>query len=173
MIDLLRGRRSVRKYEDRAVEPEKIELLKEAALRSPSGRSLRPWTFVFVDDRALLVELANAKPHGGRFLAGAALGVAVCADAAKSDTWVEDCSIAAILLQLTAFSLGLGSCWVQIRGRNHADGRPSEAHIRELLGLPDTLSVQAVISIGYPAEQPEPVPRDRLSWDRIRMNRRA
>lgn len=173
MIDLLRGRRSVRKYADRAVEPEKIEILKEAALRSPSGRSLRPWTFVFVDDRAILAELAGAKPHGGGFLAGAALGVVVCADAAKSDTWVEDCSIAAILLQLAAHSLGLGSCWVQIRGRSHADGRPSEAHIRELLGLPDTLSVQAVISIGYPAEHPKAVPGDRLDWDKIKGNRWA
>lgn len=167
MIDLLRGRRSVRKYEDRAVEPDKIEILKEAALRSPSGRNIRPWAFVFVDDRGLLAELARSKPHGGSFLAGAALGVVVCADAAKSDTWVEDCAIAAILLQLTAHSLGLGSCWVQIRGRNHADGRPAEAHVRRLLGLPDTLSVQAVISIGYPAEQPAGVPRDRLDWDKI------
>lgn len=173
MIDLLRTRRSVRKYDDRAVEPEKIELLKEAALRSPSGRSIKPLRFVFVDDRAILAELASAKPHGGSFLAGAVLGVVVCADTAKSDTWVEDSSIAAILLQLTAHSLGLGSCWVQIRGRSHADGRPSEAYIRELLGLPDTLSVQAVISIGYPAEEPPAVPRERLGWDKIRMNRWA
>jgi nitroreductase len=77
----------------------------------------------------------------------------VCADAGKSDTWIEDCSIASILLQLTAQSLGLGSCWVQIRGRDHADGTPAEEHIRKLLGLRENLAVESIMSIRYPAER--------------------
>jgi nitroreductase len=57
-----------------------------------------------------------------------------------------------ILLQLTAQSLGLGSCWVQIRG-DHADGTPAEDHIRKLPGLSENLAVESIMSIGYPAER--------------------
>jgi nitroreductase len=58
MIDLLRNRRSIRQYLDRPIEPEKIERLKEAALRAPSSRNIDPWEFIFVDDRELLAKLA-------------------------------------------------------------------------------------------------------------------
>jgi nitroreductase len=173
MIDLLRARRSVRKYEDRPIEPETIEILKEAALRSPSSRNIQPWEFIFVDDRGLLAELARSKPRGASFLAGAALGVVVCADAGKSDTWIEDCSIASILLQLTARSLGLGSCWIQIRGREHADGKPAEAHIRKLLSLPENLAVESIMSIGYAAVEKAGVPKGALDMKKIRRNRWA
>ena len=58
MIELLRNRRSIRKYTDMSIEAEKIELLKEAVLRSPSSRNFDPWEFIFVDDRKLLKQLA-------------------------------------------------------------------------------------------------------------------
>jgi len=56
MIELLRKRRSIRVYEDRKIEPEKIEILKEALLRSPSSRNINPWEFIFVDDKELLID---------------------------------------------------------------------------------------------------------------------
>jgi nitroreductase len=171
MIELLRARRSIRQYEDRGIEPEKIDMLKEAVLRSPSSRNIKPWEFIFVDDRDLLAELARSKPHGAAFLENAALGVVVCAYAGKSDTWVEDCSIASIFVQLTAQAIGLGSCWVQIRGRDHADGKPSEEHIRKLLGLPEDLSVESIVSIGYPAKKKAGIPKGALDMSKIRINR--
>ncbi|MCJ7809792.1 MAG: nitroreductase family protein, partial [Desulfobulbaceae bacterium] len=155
MIDLLRTRRSVRKYEPGKIEDDKIEILKEALLRSPTSRNFRPWEFIFVDDRDVLARLSQAKPHGAAFLKGAALGIVVCADENRSDVWVEDCSIAAILVQVVALSLGLGSCWIQIRKRTHAEGMTSEKYIQELLGLPENLKVESIISIGYPAEKGE------------------
>lgn len=157
MIELLRARRSIRKYEPRAVEPEKIELLKEALLRSPSSRNGRPWEFYFVTDAATLAELSKCKPHGAAFLAGAPLGVVICADPAQCDVWIEDASIAAILLQLTAQDLGLGSCWLQVRHRKHAAGTDSEAYVRHALKQPENLRVLAVVGIGYPAESREPL----------------
>ena len=109
MLDLLRKRRSVRKYRDEDIEAEVVELLKEAALRSPTSRNFRPWRFVFVTDRGKLAALSRAKESGSSFLAGARLGVVVCADEGESDVWIEDCSIASIILQLAGQSLGLGS----------------------------------------------------------------
>ena len=171
MIDLLRKRRSVRRFEDRVIEPEKIELLKEAVLRSPSSRNFDPWEFVFVEDKALLKALSQSKPHGASFLKGAALGIIVCADEVRSDVWVEDCSIASILVQMTAQSLGLGSCWVQIRKRFYEDGTSSEAYIRRILKMPDTIRVLSIIAVGYPAELPEPIARDILKDAKIHTNR--
>jgi len=80
MLDLLRKRRSIRRYRDEDIEPEVVELLKEAALRSPTSRNFRPWRFVFVTDRGKLAALSRAKESGSSFLAGARLGVVVCAD---------------------------------------------------------------------------------------------
>ena len=72
---------------------------------------------------------------------------------------------------MTAQSLGLGSCWVQIRLRDNADGKPAEAHIRDLLGLPGNLKVESIVSIGYPAETRDGVPKDQLDMSKININR--
>jgi len=170
MIELLRARRSIREYTGRPVEPEKVAVLKEAVLRSPSSRNIDPWEFVFVDDRTLLARLARCKPHGADFLEQAALGIVVCADGRASDVWVEDCSIAAILAQMTAQSLGLGSCWIQVRNRRFDDATTSEQYIRRLLGLPEHVKVECIVSIGHPAEKREPVPAEELKVTKIRMN---
>lgn len=170
MIELLRKRRSIRKYKDKVIEPGKIEILKEALLRSPSSRGIDPWEFIFVDDRELLKQLALSKPHGASFLDGAALGIVICADEKKSDVWVEDCSIASILAQMVVQSLGLGSCWIQIRNRYFDEQITSEDYIRKLLNIPHGLKVESIIAIGYPAEKKEPVPQENLKYEKVRTN---
>jgi nitroreductase len=170
MIELLRNRRSIRKYTDKDIEPEKIELLKEAVLRSPSSRNFDPWEFIFVDDRGILKKLALCKPHGAKFLEGAALGIVVCADEQKSDVWIEDCSIASILVQLVAQSIGLGSCWIQIRKRMFNDQKTSEDYIKDLLKVPENFKVESIIAIGYPAEKREPVPLENLKYEKLQVN---
>jgi len=170
MIELLRARRSIREYEDRAIEPEKVELLKEAALRSPSSRNIDPWEFVLVDDRALLKKMSHCKPHGVDFLARALLGIVICADSRASDVWIEDCSIAAILVQMTAQSIGLGSCWIQVRNRMYDGVMSSEQYIQTLLAVPEHMKVECIIAVGYPAERREPLPAESLKVAKIRMN---
>ncbi len=167
MLEILRKRRSIRRYKDKEIEPEKIELLKEAALRAPSSRAIKPWQFAFVTDRAMLEKLSKAKEDGSGFLKGAGLGVVVCADENESDVWIEDCSIASIILQLEALSLDLGSCWIQIRNRMHDDERTSEDYIRSLLELPKNIRVESIISIGYPGEEKAPISRDQLDYHKI------
>jgi nitroreductase len=167
MLEILRERRSIRRYEDREIEPEKIELIKEAALRSPSSRGINPWRFLFVTDRATLAQLSRAKESGSSFLKGASLCVVVCAAQGESDVWVEDCSIAAIILQLAGCSLGLGSCWIQIRKRMHSHNISSEDYIKRVLGLPENLSVLSMIAFGYPDGGKEPVPKEKLEYEKI------
>jgi nitroreductase len=170
MITLLRTRRSIRRYSGKPVGKKARGLLVEALLRAPSSRNNQPWDFIVVDDRELLAKLAEAKEHGSNFLKGAALGIVVCADSAKSDVWIEDCSIASILVQLTAQSLGLGSCWIQIRNRMHHERTTSEEYIQGILGLPKGIKVVSIISIGHPDEVRKPVPKTKLDYARVRYN---
>jgi len=170
MIELLRARRSMREYTDQPIEPGKLELLKEAVLRSPSSRNLDPWEFIFVDDRQLLKKLAACKPHGADFLAQAALGIVICANSQESDTWIEDCTIAAILAQMVAQSLGLGSCWVQVRNRKSDDETTSERYVQKLLRVPEHIKVESIIAVGYPAEKREPLPRADLKDAKVHAN---
>lgn len=171
MIELLRKRRSIRKFTVEKISPETIETIIEAALRSPSSRGINPWEFILVDDPEILGKLAKSKQHGSEFLKNAPLAIVVCADSTKSDVWVEDCSIAAIIIQLTAVSLGLGSCWAQIRDRQHDYEITAEGYIQNLLGLPEHIKVECILGIGYPAEQKEPVSAESLQNDKIRNNR--
>lgn len=170
MIELLRKRRSIRNYTGEQIDPASIDLLLEAALRAPSSRNIRPWEFIVVDDPGLLARLSSAKEHGSAFLKQARLGIVVCADESRSDVWVEDCAIAAILVQMTAESLGLGSCWIQIRKRRHDDAGSAEEYIRELLAVPAHIRVESIISIGHPAGKREPLPAGELDFGRIRHN---
>jgi nitroreductase len=171
MIGILRTRRSVRKYERKAIDPDSLDILKEALLRCPSSRGINPWTFIFVDDPALLGRLSEAKETGSAFLKGAALGIVVCGDEARSDAWIEDCSIASIVAQLTAQSLGLGSCWIQIRNRPHSREITAEEYVQEILGIPKEMRVESIISIGFPAETRKPVAREQLAYGKIRFNK--
>ena len=150
LIDLLRARRSIRRFTAQPVEREKLNLLLEAALRAPSSKGNNPWEFVVVTDPDRLQQLAVAKAHGATFLGGAPLAIVVCADPNKSDVWVEDASIAAALIHLEAADLGLGSCWVQIRLRQREDGSSSQAYMSDLLGLPEGMMVLAMVGVGYP-----------------------
>ena len=167
MIELLRTRRSIRNFTGQAIEPEKMEMLKEAVLRSPSSRNLDPWEFLFVTDRTVLGKLARCKPHGAGFLAEAALGIVVGGDSNESDTWIEDCAIASILAQMTALSLGLGSCWIQIRDRMHDQTQTAQSYMAGLLQLPPGVMVEAMVAIGYPAETKPPRPGAELPYSQV------
>ena len=170
MIDLLRKRRSIRKFSDDIVSQESVRTLIEAALRSPSSRGINAWEFIVVDDPVLITELSKVKPSGSAFLKNAPLAIVVGADSTKSDVWVEDSAIAAIIIQLVASSLGLGSCWIQIRKRQHDAEKTAESYIRELLGLPGHVVVSSILAIGYPAEEKPSVPEQNLQHDKVRFN---
>lgn len=171
MIELLRQRRSIRKYTDQQIEPEKLEILKEAVLRSPSSKNINPWEFIFVSDATVIQSLTDCKSHGTAPLKSAPLAVVICADETKNDVWVEDCSIASILLQLTAQSLGLGSCWVQVRERMHSETISAEKYIQQLLNIPGNFRVLSTVAIGYPEKWRDGKAFEELQFEKIRTNR--
>jgi len=169
-LQLLQNRRSIRQFQNRPVEKEKVDQLVECMLRSPSSRSLNPWEFIVVDNIEILAALSQAKPHGAGFLKNAPLAVAVCAHPDVCDVWVEDCSIAATLIHLAAADLNLGSCWVQLRLREHVGGESASRHAAKILELAEDMEVEAIVAIGYPAEQKTGHDKEKLLWDRVHYN---
>lgn len=166
-FELLRNRRSIRKFQDRQIEKEKIDIIIKSALLSPSSRSRRPWEFIIVSDKEMLKQLSLCRQHSSDFLSGAATGIVVIANPQLCDVWVEDTSIAAILIQIAAQYLGLGSCWIQIRDRMHDEKTTAGEYVKNLLNIPQHYEVECVIAIGYPAEHKAPYNEKDLRYDKI------
>lgn len=167
LLPLLRKRRSVRRYLKKSIPIRVQSRLKEACLRAPSSRNIQPWMFHFVENKDILQKLAQCKAKHADFIQQAPLAVVISANPEGCDTWMEDCSIAAILLQMAALDAGLGSCWAQVHKRRHADGQSAEDYVRELMGLPYYQRILCIIALGYPATHPQPIAEEKLNWDRI------
>lgn len=167
VFELLKTRRSIRKYLPKAVETDKIRQITNAVLMSPASKRSNPWEFIVVEDKEMLQKLSESRQHGSHFLADAPLGIVVVADTTKSDIWMEDASIAAIIIQLQVQDLGLGSCWIQVYKRMKSEEISTEKYIRDLLSIPDHFAVLSIISIGYPNEEKKPFDESKLDFDKI------
>ncbi|PLX68744.1 MAG: NAD(P)H-dependent dehydrogenase/reductase [Denitrovibrio sp.] len=171
MIEILRNRRSTRKFTSEKISDEQLNVLKEALLLAPTSRNFEPCEFIIVRDKEMLKKLSVLKPHGATFLAECDTAFVICGDTDKSDVCVEDTSIASIILQLTAESLGLGSCWAQVRMRNHNEEMQSDEYIKQTLNLPANLMVTSVIGIGYAETKLSPKDFDSLKHEKIHIER--
>ncbi len=169
-LSLITKRRSIRKYTQKEVEGSKIDVVVEAALRAPSSRGINPAEFIVVRDRDTLERLSRAKTYGSTFLKDAPLGIVVCADPEKSDMWIEDSSIASTFVLLVAESLGLGSCWIQIRGRMHDDAISAEEYVARVLDIQKELRVESIVAMGYPDEEKAPREKNELQYEKVYLN---
>lgn len=169
-LDLLRKRRSTRKFLETSISPDMVAELMQAALMSPSSKRSNPWEFILVEDKAMLKDLSLSKKFGSKLLEGAALGIVIIADRQQSDVWIEDASIAALIIQLQAENLGLGSCWVQIRKRNNDQDQDSEEYVRQLLGIPEQYGVLCIVALGMKAEDKQPFDESKLQWEKMHID---
>lgn len=167
--ELLVNRRSIRRYTDQPIDPDDVRLILEAGLMAPTSKNCRPWQFVVVEDKDMLERLSNCKDMGAGPVAKCPLAIVVAVDATKSDPYIEDASIAAAYMQLQAADLGLGSCWIQVRGRFTADGVPAEEYVQEALGIPETFPVICILTVGHPDEQRKPQATDKLLWEKVNI----
>ncbi|TFG59489.1 MAG: hypothetical protein E4H36_13715 [Spirochaetales bacterium] len=148
-MTMLRERSSTRNFTGEPVDRECIGLLLEAALLSPSSRNLKPWEIIAVEDPMLLTAMSAVKAHGSSFLAHAPLGIVVLGNPELSDVWIEDTSIVSVLIHLAAESLGLGSCWIQIRGRMDGTGASSAGRVKDILRVPPPWEPESIIAVGH------------------------
>ena len=156
VLDNIATRTSVRDYEARPVEKEKIEKMLRAAMAAPTAMNKQPWHFVVVDQRNVLDALAGANPYA-KMLKKAPLAIVVCGNTDKMiegggrDFWIQDASAATENLLLAAHAMGLGAVWT--------GAYPSEERcisISKVLSLSDNFIPLNMIVVGYPAEQPQP-----------------
>ncbi len=146
-------RRTIRKYKDILIPEDIKNKILEVALVSPSARNRRPYEYITVTNKEKLEALSKTKALGATMIEKAPLAIVVLGDKNLSDAWAEDCSIAMTIMQLKAWELGIGSCWIQMKGRKDANGILSEERIRDIFEIPEQYGVLAVLSLGYPDEE--------------------
>jgi nitroreductase len=151
IIDTIYTRRSIRRYQEKPVEKEKIEWLLKAAMAAPSAMNIKPWEFVAVTDPDVMAKIRSSLMFA-KFNAPAA--IAVCGNtsffkhANATRFWVQDCSAATQNILLAAVSLGLGTVWLGVHPVHVFTKR-----ISEILALPKHVIPLNVIYVGYPAEE--------------------
>ena len=158
IIRTLLGRRSIRLFETKTVEPEKVEILLECAFAAPSAMNHRPCHLMVIDAKELLVKIGGLTERT-RMVEGAPLAIAVCVDVAHYEkahgltdgTWMEDGSCAMQNLLIAARGLGLEGVWLQVHNRPEREGS-----IPPLLKLPDGVRLFAMAVLGYGAETKAP-----------------
>ena len=98
------------------------------------------------------------------------VAIVVIGDSLTSDVWIEDASIASTLIQLEAESLGLGSCWIQMRSRQ-GENDDSEKEVRNVLNIPDNYGVLSIIALGYKDEEKIPYDENSFNFNKIHYNK--
>lgn len=161
------NRRSIRSFQDRPVEPEKIERLLRAAMQAPSACNQQPWEFIVIQEPATLAKLAGISPHAGP-VGKAAAAFVLLADKDRlviSDAWQQDLGAAAENLMLEAVHLALGSVWLGV-----ATSKAASDKVRAFFDLPEKLLPFALIAVGYPDGR-ENTFVDRYQADRVRFEK--
>jgi len=147
VLEAIKTRRSVRRYQRNPVPDELVRELLEAGRWAPSSKNSQPWRFIVLRSGEVRERIARVAAYGW-FLADAPLGIVVAVDPKASRRAIQDGSNAAMLILLAAHALGLGACWIA------SYDTPHEEEVREILGVPEGVRIAAIISIGYPAERP-------------------
>lgn len=153
LTECILRRRSGRNYNGAPIPEASFRKILEAGLLTPSGRNLKPTELITVTGQAELEGLAAVKAAGAAMLKTADRAIVVIGNAALSDTWIEDGSIAMTQMMLRATELGIANCWVQCRCRSTAldtpDGKmTSEAYAKQLLNIPENYGVLAILALG-------------------------
>ena len=161
-------RRSVRQYTGERIPDELLHEILEAGLLAPTSRNRKPCIFTVVRDRETLEELSDAKAAGGAFLRDADAAIVVSADAERSDTWIEDSSIALTCMHLAAAEAGIGSCWVQIHLRQDREGGEAEDNVRRILGLDGRLRTVGILALGIPSAEPAAHTTEEADFSKVR-----
>jgi nitroreductase len=160
-IQTIFSMRSIRKYTQEPVSEKDLKTLLEAGMAAPSASNRKPWHFVTVIKRETLDALAEAHRYG-KMLFQAPLCIAVCGDEGVSERfWVQDCSAATENILLAATAMGLGAVWLGVH-----PSKERVKDVKEILGIPGSVTPLNLISIGHPTEEKEP----RTQYDESRVH---
>lgn len=162
-MDEIFKRRSIRKFTNQSIEPEKVDRLLRAAMQAPSAANQQPWEFIVAQDKELLSKLASTSPYA-KLAANSAVTFVLLANqnGLKVPTaWEQDLGAAAENLLLEAVHLGLGGVWLGV-----ATSEEVSANVSKLFELPKHIKPFAMISVGYPDGQ-ENIFVDRYKQEKV------
>ena len=166
VFEAARTRRSIRKYQEKPVETEKLMKILEAARLSPSANNNQPWHFIAVTDETVRKKLLPA--YNSAWFVNAPAIIVACATPSKGwsrqdgeDYWKVDVAIAMQTMVLVAHELGLGTCWIAAFKENK---------VKEALGIPKEVRVIAMTPVGYPAEQKGPVTKRKTENEIVHLD---
>ena len=147
LVDVILSRRSIRKYAEKDIPQDVLDKIMEAGRQSPSAANRQPYRFIVVTKPEIKNELPGLV---SRFLKNAPVVIVGCANpkALLTGKWATiDATIALENMVLAAWNLGIGSCWI---------GAFNEKKVKAKLQIPENWKVVALLSLGYPAENPGP-----------------
>ncbi len=141
IMEAIKKRRSIRKYQDKPIPKDILENLIDAARFAPTARNVQPWEFIVIGKSDTLKKIGDLAENG-RFMAEAAACIAIF----SSDTkyYLEDGCAATQNILLTATALGIGSCWVA------GDKKPYCSQVNNLLNVPQAFKLVSLVALGYP-----------------------
>ena len=176
LINLMKKRRSIRKYSGEKIDEDKIEKILQAGFLAPRSRGAFSWEAVVVRNKEVLRKMVNCRVGTGKMLEDADCAIVMLGNPQISDVWTEDSVIALSNMHLMASSLGVGSCWIQGRNRDAENGMTTEEYLREILEFPKEYKLEAILSLGMPGEskgEHEPVsfPAENIHVIRARIKR--
>ena len=151
ILDLAKKRRSIRKFTGESVDKATVDEIIKIALLAPSSWGRHPVEFVIVEDKITIEKLALCKRMGAGPLKDASVAIVVIVERKNCELWIEDGAVASTYLLLAAEELGVGACWIHMRGRAGQSGT-AEEDIQELLGIPSNYGVLNVVALGHKGE---------------------
>ena len=155
VLSNMMARRSVRKYLDKSVEHEKLEVIVKCGINAPSGMNRQPWIVRVVEDQKLIAEVNQA---AGRSLFYDAPAL-ICVCIPENGGGALDAGLLGENMMLAAQSLGLGTCCLQGPVRFLLSNEKCKFFL-DRLDIPSDYKLNYILSIGYPNEQPNAKPRD-------------
>lgn len=164
--EALLNRRSIRKYKDQKISKEDIDKILKAAMYAPSAMNLQAWHFIVIDDKEIMIETIKSIPYA-EILRQSATAIVVCGDSSveKNESWLlQNCSAAIQNILISAYGLGIGSCWIAIHGMDDV-----YKNIKTQFKLPENIVPVSLISLGYPDE--EVTAEERFIEEKIHNNK--
>jgi len=147
-LQAIKERRSIRQYSQEPISEDQLNQILEAGRWAPSRGNSQPWKFIVLNDAQIRKELADAIPTG-TFLAQAPQGIAIVVDPEASKHPEQEGAAATQNMLLAAHALGLGTCWISVRGTDWAKTAAL------VLGIPDEEWLISIVAVGHSTEAPE------------------
>lgn len=156
VLTAIQKRRSIRKFEKKALSKDELTTILNAGFCAPSGMNKRPWHFIVVQKKKDLAKLAEVNSHA-KMVKDCAAAIIVCGDQAvqsNKELFYADCFAATQNILLSSYGLGIGSVWTAVLANSDI-----RKYIIETYQLPVKTIPVAMIALGYPAEEKEEVNR--------------